>query len=331
MFKLSSDHLANFRSIGALLETFKGWINDLRLRIGNTEDRLDVLEATPSGGGITLPIDATDVDYDNATSGLTATDVQAAIDELAAGGSGDPSDTLADYILSLSPTGYWKCDETSGTTIADYGSANVDLTLGAAYDVAYGTLVSGSTKEFTKFGAPDGNASATSGMGLTYPLTGDWTVTWIAGAVDAAAAYHRVLTIGGASSSGASADNYQLQVGIDNARNACYAYWEYGSSSSELNTINFGLSTTDYASRWAVAIVKDGTANTLTGYLNGIKIGSVSYANEPSDGSGTMYVTIGAPTSLTTKGGIIGHVAFFNGTKLTDAQVANIARLAGRD
>lgn len=56
MFKLSSDHLANFRSIGALLETFKGWINDLRLRIGNTEDRLDVLEATPSGGGITLPI-----------------------------------------------------------------------------------------------------------------------------------------------------------------------------------------------------------------------------------------------------------------------------------
>lgn len=84
MFKLSSDHLANFRSIGALLETFKGWINDLRLRIGNTEDRLDVLEATPSGGGITLPIDATDVDYDNATSGLTATDVQAAIDELAA-------------------------------------------------------------------------------------------------------------------------------------------------------------------------------------------------------------------------------------------------------
>jgi len=47
MFKLSSDHLANFRSIGALLETFKGWINELRLRIGNTEDRLDVLESTP--------------------------------------------------------------------------------------------------------------------------------------------------------------------------------------------------------------------------------------------------------------------------------------------
>lgn len=39
-------------------------------------------------GGITLPIDAVDVTYDNAVSGLAATDVQAAIDELAAGGGG---------------------------------------------------------------------------------------------------------------------------------------------------------------------------------------------------------------------------------------------------
>lgn len=36
------------------------------------------------GGGISGPIEAEDVDYDNATSGLAATDVQAAIDEVAA-------------------------------------------------------------------------------------------------------------------------------------------------------------------------------------------------------------------------------------------------------
>lgn len=36
------------------------------------------------GGGISGPIEAEDVDYDNAVSGLTATDVQAAIDEVAA-------------------------------------------------------------------------------------------------------------------------------------------------------------------------------------------------------------------------------------------------------
>jgi len=114
MFKLSSDHLANFRSVGALLETFKGWINELRLRIGNTEDRLDVLESTPDSvsgatdhGALTglsdddhtqyhndtrgdarytqigHAHDAADVVYDNTSSGLAATDVQAAIDELA--------------------------------------------------------------------------------------------------------------------------------------------------------------------------------------------------------------------------------------------------------
>lgn len=83
MFKLSSDHLANFRGVQSALQTITGWINDIRRRFSNVEERIEILESTPSGG-ITLPIDAVDVDYDNATSGLTATDVQAAIDELAA-------------------------------------------------------------------------------------------------------------------------------------------------------------------------------------------------------------------------------------------------------
>ena len=84
MFKLSSDHLANFRGVQSALQTITGWINDIRRRFSNVEERIEILESTPSGG-ITLPIDAVDVDYDNATSGLTATDVQAAIDELSVG------------------------------------------------------------------------------------------------------------------------------------------------------------------------------------------------------------------------------------------------------
>lgn len=61
--------------------------------------------------------DAVDVAYDNTTSGLTATDVQAAIDELAAGGgSGDvvgPSSSTADHVALF--------DGTTGKLLKDGG------------------------------------------------------------------------------------------------------------------------------------------------------------------------------------------------------------------
>lgn len=57
MFKLSSDHLANFRGVQSALQTITGWINDIRRRFSNVEERIEILESTPSGG-ITLPIDA---------------------------------------------------------------------------------------------------------------------------------------------------------------------------------------------------------------------------------------------------------------------------------
>ena len=101
MFKLSSDHLANFRGVQSALQTITGWINDIRRRFSNVEERIEILESTPSGG-ITLPIDAVDVDYDNATSGLTATDVQTAIDELSVGvvTDGDKGDIT---VLAIEP------------------------------------------------------------------------------------------------------------------------------------------------------------------------------------------------------------------------------------
>lgn len=55
MFKLSSDHLANFRGVQSALQTITGWINDIRRRFSNVEERIEILESTPSGG-ITLPI-----------------------------------------------------------------------------------------------------------------------------------------------------------------------------------------------------------------------------------------------------------------------------------
>lgn len=64
---------------------------------------------------------AADVSYDNAVSGLTATDVQAAIDELAAGGGGG---SLQDAY-------------NAGSSIAVTGSVPVEITAPAALDQTY--------------------------------------------------------------------------------------------------------------------------------------------------------------------------------------------------
>jgi len=45
MFKLSGDHLANFRGILSALEIIKGWIEDLRQRLARTESRLSSVES----------------------------------------------------------------------------------------------------------------------------------------------------------------------------------------------------------------------------------------------------------------------------------------------
>lgn len=49
------------------------------------QNSIDLLEKNANGGGGSGTTSAANVSYDNTTSGLTATNVQAAIDEVAAG------------------------------------------------------------------------------------------------------------------------------------------------------------------------------------------------------------------------------------------------------
>jgi hypothetical protein len=117
---------------------------------------LTELEAyVESGSG-----DAEDVTYDNATSGLTATDVQAALDELA--GSGGAEDVTYD-------------NATSGLTATDVQAALDELAgTGDAEDVTYDNATSGLTA--TDVQAALDELAGSGGGGVAY-VSSEQTIT----------------------------------------------------------------------------------------------------------------------------------------------------------
>jgi TolA-binding protein len=67
--------------------------NDSGLQATDVQDAIDELNSEIDN----ISVDADQVDYDNSTSGLNATDVQAALDELAAGAGGATSADNVSY------------------------------------------------------------------------------------------------------------------------------------------------------------------------------------------------------------------------------------------
>lgn len=76
--------------------------------------------------------DAENIDYDNTDSGLTATDVQSAIDELASGGGGSDYDTIFNRMFSFGTPVQLTVTPVSGTTSNFHileGMENIDRSL----------------------------------------------------------------------------------------------------------------------------------------------------------------------------------------------------------
>lgn len=92
-------------------------------------------------------IQAVNVTYDNTTSGLTATDVQSAIDEIVAGGGGGTASrytldflsadwvlAVDDYILSISAATHGKGLNPTITTYFDNGSLLEEVEVSVSID-----------------------------------------------------------------------------------------------------------------------------------------------------------------------------------------------------
>lgn len=260
--------------------------------------------------------------YDDAGNKIKA-------DVIGAGASSD----LATAILADGPTGYWKCTEASGTVV-DYSGGGFDLTASVGTLVyQHSVLLPKDSTKFLEFNSTTACVKTTTGLGLTYPLSGDWTVECIFNPAATGATLSGPRTFfsidGGASET--QANNCQIEFGIS-AAGGFQVRWESGLGVERVTASPLGGTASIQSNHpYHLAAVKDSAAGKISFYVNGrLQDIATAYPANTDGGTGTMVTYIGANgETATVARTIVGHVAFFSGKKLTDAQIYAHASAAG--
>lgn len=272
-------------------------------------------QAQDAVGTILLDSSTINFTYNDATPSITADVI----------GSGTSAD-YATEVLADTPTAYWKCNEASGS-ILDYGGGGFNLTTVTNVTYNHSPLLAGESTRYLRFTNTNSGAKLTSGLGLSYPLT-DLTVECIVMAGSGGSQTWFGID-GGAGET--EALNSQVELRINGAApNAPGTFWENGAGSDNTNSSPTGQ-LMRVQSVYHVAAVRDATAKTWTYYVNGrLQDAGVTYTNNPTGGTGTMITYIGATGVGTTNNGcVIGHVAIYNGQKLSAARIFAHALAAG--
>ena len=223
---------------------------------------------------------------------------------------------LAAAILALSPVGYWKLNETSGTTATDYSGNARNGTYSGSYalggrngfvELSGGYIEIADNDAFTAGGSTNGFSI----FGLAYPYSPSGARRFIA-AKGAGGQYEWAVEIPASSPTALIADLWPLGAGTTNAERADSAIssgaWHGVSTASPLPTANVRQS----------LYVDSGTALSST----------LDTKSDGPFGNGTAPLRIGGrgdgagPWS-----GGLGHIAIFR-TQLTGTQVAGLMAAA---
>lgn len=153
------------------------------------------VEVTGGGGGGGTAEDTT---YDNATSGLTATNVQDALDELAAGsvqeapvdgkqyarkdagwtevtGGGGSGLTYVQKLLAMGPVALYPLNETSGTSALDISGGNNHGTYSGGVTLGQPSITPGSTAVCPLFDGTSGFVTLPNNANLTLATASEFT------------------------------------------------------------------------------------------------------------------------------------------------------------
>jgi hypothetical protein len=270
------------------------------------------IDATGAGGASTLD-DLTDAVVSGMEYGATLTYNGTSWQQL--------TGLLATEILADTPKGYWKFNETSGTSIADSSGNGYNLTIAGTYTLAFTYLVPGDLDKFVYFAAGANGASRSGASGMTMPSSGDYTLAWVVLPLDFSTNPVRGPSILGTGET--EATNYQFQFSISTT-GELQVFYEYAAGTNA--TVLSGINIVE-GRAYILHAAKDGTANTITFYINGRKVAVVAYTNEPSGGS-SVSTAVGYDGTASTGAAVVGHVAIFD-SKLTDERIWKHAQAAG--
>lgn len=255
-----------------------------------------------------LQLEADDADHENRITAIEA--------EIGGGGTLNPIDT---EILADSPTAYWKLDEASGN-FADSSGNGFTLTPSGTIRYQQSALVLRTSDKYAHFESGAG-ASRAGALGLTMPLTGDWTIEGIMlASIDTQVALFSIAGLGDASA------NTNAQAGLYTPSGNIAAFWESGTGSNQ----EVQFLAIPRARPIHVVMIKDGTANTLDLWINGCFIAQKPYTTEPTGGVAANVSTGIGQTDGFNSGNLgLAHVAFYNGSKLSGARILQHAKSAG--
>lgn len=230
------------------------------------------------------------------------------------------SDRLKQIILADSPTAYWICDDSSGSTIVDYSGNGYDLTKHANTILVEDAL----------YPVPDGKrymripqtlaagASRAGSLGISTPITGNWSWEAILMCYAPPSATDTTLFfIGG----NGETEDLNSQVGVIFNSSTVYTIWETGAGTN-ITAIPAAQFDPIAGAPSHYLITKSGTS--VTFYMNGRKMETVTASGNPSGGTGSVGTGIGVEgtyaAGTNASGYIVGHMAFYNGTVLTEAK-----------
>lgn len=237
-----------------------------------------------------------------------------------------PYSTINAVILSQSPTAYWRLTDASGAVVDAIGGQN--LTAGAGWIYAQRSLVPTDPATLYAVVGLIGNCIATKTNYSPFPTpnTGDWSLSFCYSGDFSTTNQLTFFAVGRSPTVPPSTNLQASFLGLAGSGQMS-TNWGNGAGPTAVTTsADFNL-LRGFAIPIHYAVVVDGTAKTVSFYVNGRLKGSKTYTLAPSGGT-AVDTSIGNFTGAVGAGGTMGEVAVWQ-RKLTTAEVLAQATAGG--